>query len=120
MKLILSANEKEKSSMLDLRFGRCKYFAIVDLETNEWNYIENKGAYSSGGAGIAASQQVIDQAADVLITGNLGPNAFEVLEKSNMKVLRSGAVKLEEAILLFKENKLEPLTQVGKAHHGMQ
>ena len=35
MKVIISATGKDLESDIDIRFGRCKYFLIVNTETNE-------------------------------------------------------------------------------------
>lgn len=36
-------------------------------------------------AGIAAANQVIEENVSAIITGNLGPNAFELIEKGRNK-----------------------------------
>lgn len=119
MKIGISSMGKDINSMLDVRFGRCNYFVIYDTEGGLVKAIENKGQMSGGGAGIAAAQQILDEDVDVVITGNMGPNAFNLFKNSDIKVYRCGSIKVETAVQLFKEGKLEELTQAGPAHSGM-
>jgi predicted Fe-Mo cluster-binding NifX family protein len=52
MKIGVSAIGGSLDSQIDPRFGRCRYFLIVDSETMELEAVSNKGAIASGGAGI--------------------------------------------------------------------
>lgn len=118
MKIAVSSTGKEINSMLDPRFGRCNYFVIYDTDDEKIKFIENKGQTSGGGAGIAAAQQIIDEQVNVAVTGNLGPNAFDIIKKSDIKVYNCGNIKVKAAIELFKEGKLEELTAAGPSHSG--
>ncbi len=119
MKIGISSDGENLDSFLDLRFGRCRYFVIYDTESNEVKVVENGGQSSKGGAGIAAAQQLIDENVDVVITGNLGPNAFELIEKANIKVFKSESILLKSVIEKYKNGELEELKNSGPAHHGM-
>ncbi|MBU5293923.1 NifB/NifX family molybdenum-iron cluster-binding protein [Anaerosalibacter bizertensis] len=119
MKIGLSSNGKDLDSTLDLRFGRCSYFIIYDIEKSDFESIENKGLTSEGGAGIAASQQLIDENVDVIITGKLGPNAFNIINKADIKVFKSEAISIKDAIEKYKKDELLELKESGPAHHGM-
>lgn len=119
MKIAISATGKSDNDLLDMRFGRCEYFQIHDTENGEFNAIENKGQMSGGGAGIAAAQQIIDEKVDAIITGNLGPNAFKLIEKSGIKTYRSGNIVISSAVEKYKNGELEEIEIAGEAHQGM-
>lgn len=119
MKIAVSATGKEKSDLLDSRFGRCSYFQIYDNETKDIKVIENSGKSASGGAGIAAAQQLVDEGVEVIISWKIGPNAFEVFSKANIKMINSETVSIEEALKNYEEGKLENISDAGPAHHGM-
>lgn len=119
MKLALSSTGKELKDTLDLRFGRCTYFLIYDTEKGLLKTVENKGQLSGGGAGIAAAQQMIDEDVEAVITGNMGPNAYNLMKNSGIRVYQSNAVPCEEAVKLMLEGKLTELTEAGPAHMGM-
>jgi predicted Fe-Mo cluster-binding NifX family protein len=119
MKIAISATGKTMDSLLDLRFGRCKYFLIYDTESKKVNAIENKGMSSAGGAGIAAAQQLIDENIDVIITGDLGPNAFELINKTAIKVYKGKDISIESVLEEYNKNQFSELNESGPAHHGM-
>lgn len=118
MKIAISSSGITKDDMLDVRFGRCEYFQIHDTETNEVKILENEGKNASGGAGIAASNQLIDEKVDVIITGSLGPNAFEIIDKSGIKAYKSEGIEISKVLEKFKKGELEEINMSGPAHHG--
>lgn len=118
MKIGISATGNSLESLFDKRFGRCEYFLIYDDERDEFEALKNEGKTSPGGAGIKAVQQLIDAGVDVIITGNLGPNAFELVEKSGIKAYKSKDILLKDVLKNFKENKLEKIETAGPAHQG--
>ena len=119
MKIGISSSGQSLTSLVDPRFGRCGIFAIYDTADNSCRFIENKAQNAGGGAGIAAAQQMIDEDVEVILTGNMGPNAYNVIVGADIKLYRAGNVQLEKAIQLYKEAKLEPIAEAGSAHFGM-
>ena len=115
MKIAISAHGVEANSLLDMRFGRCKYFQIHNTD----KVLENNGQFSGGGAGIAAAQQVLDENVDVIITGSLGPNAFKIIDKSGIKVYKCESIAVSSVLKKFEKGELKELTQSGPAHHGI-
>lgn len=120
MKVLISAVGKEKTDDFDLRFGRGDYFQIIDTETGDMKALVNAGKTSDHGAGIAASQQAIDEKVDVLITGHLGPNAFEILDSSDIELFSAKAGTVEEVLEDYKNGKLDKIGKAGKAHKGIK
>ncbi|WP_026894765.1 NifB/NifX family molybdenum-iron cluster-binding protein [Clostridiisalibacter paucivorans] len=118
MKIALSSGGKDLKSTLDSRFGRCTYFLVHNTDTNDLKVLDNKGKSAGGGAGISAAQQLIDEEIDAVITKNMGPNAYNLMKDSNIKVYRGDNIPCELLIKRFEENKLEEITEAGPAHHG--
>ena len=119
MKIGISSIGNSMESKLDVRFGRCSFFAVVDIDTRESKYIANSAQTASGGAGIDAAQVMIDNDVDVVITGNMGPNAFNVMTNAEIKVYRCSSVPVKMAVQLFENAKLQQITEAGPAHAGM-
>jgi predicted Fe-Mo cluster-binding NifX family protein len=119
MKIAISSSGKDLNSDLDVRFGRSPYFVIYDTDSKEVKSVENKGQTSGHGAGVAAAQQILDEGIDVVITGNLGPNAYNLMKKSNIKSYGCSVVSCKNAIELFQEGKLSELTESGPSHMGL-
>ncbi|MFA9379216.1 MAG: NifB/NifX family molybdenum-iron cluster-binding protein [Lachnotalea sp.] len=120
MKIAISAAGQNKENLLDRRFGRCDYFLIYDTESKEFKAIGNKGVSSGGGAGIAAASQVIEESVSVIITGNLGPNAFELVEKAGIKAYSCEALPVFKVVEMFQKNGLSQINAAGNAHPGMK
>jgi len=107
LKICLTSTGESLRSPLSPRFGRCPYFLIVDTEKGSLQAIKNGSAGAARGAGIAAAQTVSDAGCEVLITGNVGPNAFYALEAAGIKVF-TGALgaSCEQALRDYNEGKL--------------
>ena len=119
MKIAISATGKDIESLLDMRFGRCDFFQIHDSEGGEFKVVENKGQSSEEGAGIVASQQLVDENVDVIITGSLGPNAFKIIEKAEIRSYKCGNISIKNALDKLKNGELEEITTAGPSHNGM-
>lgn len=119
MNIAISSTGKTLDSTLDVRFGRCEYFVIYNSEDGNFKALENAGQLSSGGAGIAAAQQIIDEKVDAIITGNLGPNAYELINRSGIKVYSCGSIPVKTAIEKCQSGDLAELKEAGPSHNGM-
>ena len=119
MKIGISSTGTMMSSTLDPRFGRCAYFAVHDTQTGQDSFVENAARMASGGAGIAAGQQMIDSNVEAVITGNMGPNAFRVMKNAGITVYRCAEVSIETALQMYEDKKLDVIDMAGPAHAGM-
>ena len=93
-------------------FGRAESFTIVDVKDgkiNGFEVVKNENT-SASGAGIAASQLMVDKDVDVVLTGMLGPNAYNVLTAVGIKVYKAAGMKVDEAINKLLNNELEEIT----------
>ncbi len=95
MKVCITAEGKDLSAVVDPRFGRCQYFMIVDTETGDHEAIENPNIEAMGGAGVQSAQLIAGKKVGTVVTGNIGPNAFDTLQAAGVKVVTgvSGTVK---------------------------
>ena len=106
MKILITSQGNNKDSLMSPKFGRCSYFYIYDIDSNVEEIIKNDAANAGGGAGIQSANFVIDNNIDVLITGNLGPNASEVLNESEIKILTAPIKSVSEIIEDYKQKRL--------------
>ncbi len=119
MKIAVTSTGKDFQSQTDPRFGRCANFIIYDTETGILKVYPNSAAEAAGGAGSQATQVVADAGAEVVITGNLGPNAARALQEIKIPVYRFGSGTVTEAIEQFRAGKLELIQGPTVAsHHG--
>ena len=120
MKIAISATGPSIDAEVDPRFGRCHYFGIVDPDTMQFESIENSSASASGGAGISAAQMIAGKGVEAVLTGNCGPNAYQVLSPAGIKVITGGSGTVQDAVKDYKEGKLQASSQPNvDAHSGM-
>jgi len=121
MKIAVSSKGDKLDADVDQRFGRCKYFLIVDSENMDFNTISNESSMARGGAGIKAAETVVNNGAEVLITGNIGPNAYRTLSAGGVKVFTGANGSISDAIKSYKNGELEESksSNVG-SHHGIR
>ncbi len=106
MKICVSATANNLEAQLDPRFGRCLYLIIVDSETMQFEAIPNMAAGATGGAGIQAAQTIADKGAKVVITGNVGPNAFGALSAAGIEIVTGASGTVKEVVEKFKKGEL--------------
>src|SRR5450756_1053689 len=91
MKVAISAQSNDIDSLVDPRFGRARWFIVADTETGRWRAHDNAANVdASGGAGVQAGSTVASQGAEAVITGNVGPNAHQVLGAANIAIYQAG------------------------------
>ena len=98
MKVLITATAPELSANVDERFGRAAYFIIASTDKDGFESIENESANAPSGAGIAAAQKVIEINPDIVITGNCGPKAEQLLTAANIKIQTGVKGTVENAI----------------------
>jgi predicted Fe-Mo cluster-binding NifX family protein len=120
MKICVSVVSNSLDSPIDPRFGRCPYFVIVDSETMQFEAIPNVASGATGGAGIQAAQTIASKGAKVLITGNVGPNAFEALSAAGIKIVTGASGTVREVVEKYKRGELgETDAPTVGGHFGM-
>ncbi len=119
MKICISSSGNSLESIMDPRFGRAAYFVMADTDTMKCEVIENDAAASGGGAGITSGQMMVDKGVTAVITGNMGPNAMEVLKAANIAIYRGESTTVKENIEKFKKGLLEKIDTSVPSHYGM-
>jgi len=119
MRIGISATEASLDAEVDPRFGRCQHFIIVDPETLQFEAVENASAAASGGAGISAAQVMVGKGVEAVLTGNCGPNAYQVLSAAGIKVVTGVSGKIRDAIPDYASGKFQAAPQPNvTAHFG--
>ncbi len=118
MKIAATAQGQELSSRIDLRFGRAKWLILYDTQTSDFQTHDNTvNLNAAQGAGIQTGQNVANLGADAVITGNVGPNAFRVLNTAGVKIYLTEEQTVQEAIDALKEGKLNEVEQANVEGH---
>ena len=117
MKIAISATGSDLNAEVDPRFGRCQYFIIADTETMEFEALENSSAMAAGGAGISTAQMISGKGVEAVLTGNCGPNAYQVLSAAGLQVITGVSGRIGNAIQSYKSGQFQASSQPNVADH---
>jgi len=118
MKVVVSSQGENLDAPASPVFGRCPTYVFVDTETIEFEAVPNPAMSQGGGAGIQAAQFVVNMGVEAVLTGNLGPNAFDVLQAAGVPsyLVIEGTVR--QAVEAYKAGQLEPMAGANVAAHA--
>ncbi|MDD4061927.1 MAG: NifB/NifX family molybdenum-iron cluster-binding protein [Kiritimatiellae bacterium] len=120
MKIAITSQGQELSSPVDPRFGRAKYFLVVDTETGEFSVADNTQNFNAPqGAGIQSGRNVVNLSVEAVISGHLGPKAFATLQAGGVKMYTGATGAVSDAIEQFKAGKLQQITSADVEGHWM-
>lgn len=94
-KICFPSTGKNLESNIDVRFGRCNYFVIVDVKDKKllsFQAIENVGFSQGSGAGMSAAEQIGKLGVQVVIAEEVGPKAQSVLEQLGIDIVNDDGI----------------------------
>jgi predicted Fe-Mo cluster-binding NifX family protein len=120
MKIAVTANGEGLDAFTSPFFGRCQWYVLVETETLQYETLANPALSASGGAGIQAAQYLIEQGAQAILSGNVGPNAFQVLEAAGIPVYVSTDGTVRQAVESFQAGQLASVhAPTAPSHIGL-
>jgi len=118
MKIAITAQGKELSSEIDLRFGRAKWLIVFDTESGDFQAHDNTVNLNAvQGAGIQTGQNIANLGVEAVITGNVGPNAFKTLNAAGVKIFLAEEQNVRQAVESFQAGKLKEVNQANVEGH---
>jgi len=108
MKICITSEGKTLDSKVDSRFGRCQNFIFFDIDSGEFEAQENTNAQFQGGAGIQSGQFIVSKGVKALLTGNIGPNAQQVLSAAGILIVTGVSGTIKNAIDGYKRGEYKP------------
>ncbi len=109
-KIAITSEGPTLDDLVDPRFGRAAGFVVVDLESMETSYIDNGQSQVMGqGAGIQAAELIAGSGARFVLTGFVGPKAFQALSAVKIGVVQNlDGMTVRQAIDRFKSGAVRP------------
>jgi len=117
MKIAVTSTGPTLDDSVEARFGRCAYFLIIDTDTMQLEAIENPNIALGGGAGIQSAQLMSEKGVIAVLTGNCGPNAFNVFGQVGIQVIVGVNGPVRNAVEQFKTGAFSSASQPNVASH---
>jgi len=116
VRLCITAKGPSLDDDIDPSFGRAAYFLFHDPDTGELKAVPNSpGAH---GAGVQAAGIVAENGADAVITGSVGPNAYQGLVAAGVEIYVGASGTAADAIAAYIEGKLSRADRPSGKGHG--
>jgi predicted Fe-Mo cluster-binding NifX family protein len=110
MKIVVSSQGSDMQSAVDPRFGRARWFIVVDTDSGEFEAMDNAEVMNAAhGAGPQAAQKIVSIGAKAVITGHCGPNAFRALKAGGIQVITGAEGTVQEAVDRFKNGEFKEI-----------
>jgi predicted Fe-Mo cluster-binding NifX family protein len=117
MKIAISASGNSLDAVVDPRFGRCVCFIVIDPDTMQFEALDNAANTSGGGAGIATAQMIAGTGVKTVLTGNCGPNAYQVLSANGIEVITGVSGKVTDAVNSYKTGSYQASPKANVSDH---
>jgi predicted Fe-Mo cluster-binding NifX family protein/ferredoxin len=117
VKIAVTSTGPTLHDAVEARFGRCAYFLIVDTDTMQCEPVENPNIALGGGAGIQSAQLMSEKGVTTVLTGNCGPNAFNVFGQAGIQVIVGVGGPVRSAVDQFKRGAFSSAGQPSVASH---
>ncbi|MEA3376112.1 MAG: NifB/NifX family molybdenum-iron cluster-binding protein [Chloroflexota bacterium] len=120
MRIAVTSNGADLDAPASPVFGRCPWYLFVEPDSMEVEAVENPAMGAAGGAGIQAAQFVVEQEVEAVVTGNMGPNAFEVFRSAGVPVYLLDEGTVRDAVEAYRKGELSEVGgATGPAHAGL-
>ena len=118
-KIAVSCDGPGLDDPVESRFGRAAGFMIVDPETLEFEYLDNGSSQAMArGAGIQAAENVARSGAKVVLTGYVGPKAFQTLQAAGVRIGQNMEnLTVGEAVEQYKTGQIEIAQEPNSMGH---
>jgi len=116
MKVCITSTGTTLDAQVDSVFGRARYFLLVDSKTLEVEAIENTP--SAHGAGVQAAQTMVEKAVGTILTGNVGPNAFQGLTAAGIQIYIGAKGTVRDALAAYEAGTLQTTSGPTSQGHG--
>jgi|YNPNPStandDraft_1061719.scaffolds.fasta_scaffold01870_9 predicted Fe-Mo cluster-binding NifX family protein len=110
MKIAVSSTGSSLDATVHPLFGRCDFFLMVDMDTDAVLPIKNEFRDAASGAGTGCARTVIQQGVEAVISGQIGPNAYEAFKAAGVALYTAPpGITVREALARFNAGSLQKM-----------
>ncbi len=120
MLIAITSEGLEPDSLVAEKFGKTPFIIIYNSEKNNFESLRNPYADLFGGAGIQTSQFIIEVNANIVITIDIGINAYRFLKSAGIDVYACSRDRVKEIVQEFIEGKLPIIKEDSFQNFGRQ
>lgn len=115
MKIFIGTDTPELNGKVAKRFGHADYYLNYDSDSENFEVISN----SEHDEKHTILFDAVNNGIETFIVGNVGPHAFQILNRNGVKIYLARKITANEAINKLLNNELELLTEptVKKSMH---
>ena len=108
MRAAITSQGPDMTSAVDPRFGRARFFIVVDTGTGEFSAHDNaQNLNAVQGSGIKAAEEVTNMGVDAVITGKVGSRAFRTLRAGGVEIYVGAEGSVKNALEQFGADQLQ-------------
>ena len=118
-KIAVTSEGPSLEALVDPRFGRAAGFLVVDPDTMTFEYVDNGASQvMAQGAGIQAAENLCRSGAGVLLTGYVGPKAFQALSAAGIEVYQDLAnITVRDAVERYRKGEVQTASEPNRQGH---
>lgn len=104
VKVAVSSEGPGLDDMVDPRFGRAGGFVLINVDDMSTEYLDNGASQTlAQGAGIETAERMSAAGVHVVLSGYVGPKAFEALQAAGIKICQNlDGMTVREAVRRFR------------------
>src|SRR5690554_6330075 len=118
MKIAISAQKPGLDGEVDPRFGRARWIVTYDLGSGTVESIDNtENLNATQGAGIKVAELVVERGCEAVLTGHLGPKAFDVLHAAGVSGFNNAFGTVRQAVEAYQKGDLPRVDHADVSGH---
>jgi len=117
IRFAVTAQGPQAHDGVDPRFGRARFFRVVDAAGQQTVLDNSVGVNAAQGAGIQAAQSLANLDIQAVVTGHVGPKAWTALQAAKIEVYAVKDGTVEQAIQAFMAGQLQLISGADVSGH---
>ena len=108
MKIGVPATRDSMDAKVEPRFGQGPYFLVVDVTIMDFRFFPNPAARATEGSGLPMAELFAQWGVEVILTGQIDPDAQRQLEAAGIEVVTGISGKVGDAVGAYLVTRLRP------------